>query len=234
VKRVSKKDVRILNLLNDFGWLDEDFFITLFHSRSKKNRSAVAYKVNSYVGRLANIGFVTITKVEIGSIYYSLSPNGCAFLSDKGIRPYINNVAVNNGKFFHSMLCAKVFAKVASIYNVKFQSENFLIRNTQSPIVPDLALKIGDNIIYFEIERSLKSEVLIKEKLSSYDSNFKNGYLIYLTGNDSIIKKISKIKYAYQCHKKIFAFDLNKFINDPIPYLNHVGPFLTGLQIYGN
>ena len=220
--KITKRDLRILNLINDFGYLDEDFFIILFHSRSNKERSAIAYKVNSYLDKLVKAELVCIKKSDLGYSYYSLAPRGRTYLFEKGVKTYPNNLVIDNGKFAHSRLCSKVYAKIASIYDVKFKSENCLVRISNSTIVPDLAVRLGGSIIYFEIERSLKSEVLIKEKLSNYNLKFGDGYLIYLTESDSIIKKIEGLKLLYTNHKRILAHDLNKFMANPMFYLKDI------------
>jgi hypothetical protein len=225
MKKITKKDIRIINLLNDFGYLDEDFFRILFHSNSKLTRTKTVYKINIYLGKLVKKELVCICKGDLGNNYYSLSSTGKTFLLESGTPPNANNITINNGKFFHSRLCSLVYAKVASIYKIGFQSENDLFRSSDSSIVPDLAIKLNETIVYFEIERSLKSEELIKEKLSNYNSKFKDGYLVYLTEGESIIKKITRLKHAYPNYKKIFAFDLNKFMDDPIFHLAGIGSF---------
>jgi hypothetical protein len=223
MKKITKKDLRVLNLLNDFGYLDEEFFIILFHSRSKKEKSAIAYKVNSYLDKLVKANLASVAKNNAGSSYYSLSLGGRTYLMEAGVKTFLNNLVIDNGKFVHARLCSKVYAKVASLYDVKFRSENNLIRSSESSIVPDLAIKLGRSTIYFEIERSLKSEILIKEKLANYNKKFNDGHLIYLTEHDSIIKKIESLRLNYTNNKKIHAYDLCEFLKDPTFYLNDIG-----------
>ena len=224
MKKITKKDVRVLNLLNDFGYLDEEFFIILFHSRSKKEKSAIAYKVNSYLDKLVKANLVSITKSNAGICYYSLSLGGRTYLMEAGVKTFLNNMVIDNGKFAHARLCSKVYAKVASLYDVKFRSENNFIRTSDSSIVPDLAVKLGRTTIYFEIERSLKSEILIKEKLANYNKKYNDGHLIYLTEHDSIIKKIQSLRLNYTNNKKIHAYDLSEFMKDPTSYLKDLEP----------
>ena len=154
MKKITKKDVRILNLLNDFGYLDEEFFIILFHSKSKLITTALAHKVRICIERLITANLVVIKKSITGTRLYSLTFGGRTFLLSSGVRCFPNNLVIDNGKFAHSILCSKVYAKIASAYEVNFRSENELLRLSSSGIVPDLAIKQGRSIIYFEIEVS--------------------------------------------------------------------------------
>lgn len=220
--RITKKDLRIMTLLNEFGFLDEDFFITLLHSRATQARHKVVHKVRVCLDKLINLNFISKAWSHDGIAYYSLTSNGgdCLFL--KGEKIYPNNLVINSGKFFHSRLCSHLYAKIASNYNVNYLSENSLLRMSDSEIVPDLAVRIGGTVVYFEVERSLKSESIIKKKLSNYNSKFKDGYLIYLTESNSIIKKIDRIKHAYPSSRRIMAFDLKSFMDSPTSYLNEI------------
>lgn len=227
--RITKKDMRIMTLLNEFGFLDEEFFTTLFHSRSTLVKAKDVYKVRICLNKLIEVGFVSTTESHDGVAYYSLTSSGgdCLFL--KGEKIYPNNLVINSGKFFHSRLCSHLYAKISASYRVNYLSENSLLRMSNSEIIPDLAIKLNETVIYFEVERSLKSEALIKEKLSSYNSNFKDGYLIYLTESDSIIKKIDRLKHAYSSSKRIMAFSLKSFMESPANYLKDIKSFsITG------
>ena len=234
MNKVTKKHMKILNMLNDFGYLDEDFFAILFHSKATQTRQKIIYKVRACLNKLIKSKLVSLYQADGNRNHYSLSASGRRFLFDSGVKTYSNNSIVDSGKFSHSKSCAKVYAKIAANYKISYQSENDLRVGNDSPIVPDLAVRFGETIVYFEIERSLKSEVLIKEKLSNYSSKFKDGYLIYLTESDSIINKISKIKHAYPNYKKILAFDYSKFFNDPKFYLKDIGSFSDGRIVNEN
>jgi hypothetical protein len=231
--KITKKDMRIMVLLSDFGFLDDDFFITLFHSKSNRVRSKTIFTVKKYLNKLIEMNFVSHFKSHDGITFYSITPNGRSHLLFRGIETYPNNLTINSGKFFHSRLCSLVYAKIAAIYDVNFLSENSLLRSNDSPIVPDLAVKRGETVVYFEIERSLKSESLIKAKLSNYNSKFNDGYLVYLTERDSIIKTIERLRNSFPNSKKIMAYDLNKFMGDPRLYLCDIGSFYTGVNKNG-
>jgi len=225
--KITKKDFRVLKLLNDFGYLDEEFFIILFHSSSKLQSSVIAYKVRIYLCKLMKAKLVCVKWSNSGSRLYSLTPGGRAFLLNAGVRTFPNKLVIDNGKFAHARLCSKVYAKIASSFEVQFRSENELVRLSKTSIVPDLAIKQGTSVIYFEIERSLKSEVLIKEKLANYNKNFKSGHLIYLTEHDSIIKKIMSLRINFSNKEKIHAYDLVEFMKDPTFYLKEAGTNLS-------
>lgn len=229
MKKITKKDLRIMNLLNDFGYLGCEFFITLFHSRSNKEKKYLVYKIKKDLDDLITIGFVASTISEDKNIYYSLTPEGRAYIYRTVDKLYVNSVTINSGKFKHSQYCALVYAKLAARYNVFYRSENSLSQNKKTKIVPDLAIKINETIIYFEVERTLKSETLIREKLSNYNKNFKDGWVVYLTGNSSIIRKIERIKHRYSNYEKIKALNLIDFLNDPELLFKSINQTSAGL-----
>ncbi len=219
MKKLTKKHIRVLFLLNDFGFLDYDFFILIFHSKSNLSKHHLNYKINLSFKLLMDLNYIKKEIAPGAKTYFTLTQKGKSSLYSGVDKVYINNITINSGKFYHSQFCAMVYAKLSSLYQIRYRSENSLSQSKNIKIVPDLAIKIQNSILYFEVERTLKSEKLIVKKLSNYSNEFNDGHLIYLTGNNSIIKKIEKLKYRYQNHETIHAFGLKAFLDDPAVFL---------------
>lgn len=218
MKKITNKEKKILSMLNSFGYLGNDFFRILFHVNSNLCESKLNYKVRKSMDNLILLKYVSYVTSGSG-IYYILLPLGKTYLYNSSHVVYSNNERLDSGKFFHSRYCSLVLASLYSRYKVDYKTEKNLNRSGMLKIVPDLAVRINETVLYFEIERSLKSQELIKEKLVNYNTYFGGGYLIYLTGNRSIINKINKLKVLYKNTHKVFACDIMDFINNPEAYI---------------
>lgn len=218
MKKITNKHKKILSLLNSFGYLSEEFFRIVFHNKSTLSKDQLNYKVSKSVAHLININFIEKIKSPSG-IYYTILPNGKTYLYNNSETIFNNSERLDSGKFFHSQYCSLVYASLSAKYQVEYKTEKSLNRAGNLKVVPDLAIRINNTVLYFEVERSLKSQDLIKEKLINYNTYFGSGYLIYLTGNKSIVNKVNKLKVLYKNTNKIYACDIMDFINDPSEYL---------------
>ena len=78
--RLTKKDLKTLVLLNDFGYLDESFFMILFHSKATQARHKIIFKVRAHLDKLIKIGFVSVFESFENANFYSLTATGRSHL----------------------------------------------------------------------------------------------------------------------------------------------------------
>lgn len=230
MEKLTNKDLRILSLINDFVYLDLDFFINVFHSRAKTHQSKIKYRAYLGLKKLIDLNYVEAVESHDLIAFYKITDKGRLLLISKSIAVYKSSLKINSAKFHHHRLTSLVYSKLISRYDVKYLSERALLSTSSDGIVPDLAIKNNNTIVYFEIELSQKSEKNVKQKLSKYEKNFSNGYIIYLTDSNAVIKTIAQLKNKFINGNKIKAYNLYGFMKNPSMYLSEIHGFSEVVQ----
>lgn len=230
MEKITNKEIRILRLINDFTYLDIDFFINILYPNSKRERRFLTYGVKMKLKKLLDFNYIEIERSHDQIEFYKTTEKGRVFLMFRSITVFKSNLKINGAKFHHHRLSSLIYSKIVPSYKIAYMSERTLLSMSNDGIVPDLAIKYKNTIVYFEIELSQKQEKIIKEKLSKYEKKSSNVYIVYLTESNAVIKAVNQLKKKYLYSHRFKAYSLYDFMKNPTNYLREIEGFSETIQ----
>lgn len=212
---LSKVDNNIILNINNLGIVDFDFLFASLHGNNNNlpSRYELRSRLKKRLNTLKRNNVIRETISTINITYYSLSDEVKVILSKLNTRFNYNRLNTDSSLFVHHSNLMRVIAPLIYNFNCFYRTEYMLRDILKGSNIPDFIALINDRKFIFEVERSQKADDLIGGKLSAYNFQFKNDFIIYVTETQSLADKINKMKHAYSNASRIHAFEINYFIS---------------------
>lgn len=213
---INAKEINILKNINNLGIVDFDFLLISFHGKKSNSsyRRVAKFRLRVILKRLIDEELVKVSRSVLGENYYTLGERARIILERDGTKINPNALMPNSTLMVHHTRMMSVISVLFYTFNCAYRTEYMLRDRVDIKTVPDFIAVLFKKRFIFEIERSQKSDELISSKLSIYNIEFHNDFVIYLTESRSLAEKINKMKHAYANSSRIYAFEIFNFIND--------------------
>lgn len=210
---LSRTDNNIILNINNLGIVDFDFLFTLLHGKHNTIKKELRYQLRQRLIKLKKMNIIYELISSLGITYYKLHEDSKILLLKLNTRFNYNVLSTNSSLFVHHTNLMRVISHLVYHFDCFYRTEYMLRDILKGSNIPDFIALINNRKFIFEVERSQKADELIGGKLSAYNFQFKNDFIIYVTETQSLADKINKMKHAYSNASRIHAFEINYFIS---------------------
>ena len=213
---LKDQEIRILKNINNLGIVDFDFLLVSINGkRAKSNyRKVASYRLRKILLSLRERSFIRESFSALGEKYYTLEDVSKIIIERDGSKLNTNVLMPNSSLMVHHSRIMRVVSLLIYHFNCAYRTEYILRDSVSNKTIPDFIAVLYKKRFVFEIERSQKSDDLLKSKLASYNLEYHNDYIVYLTETKNLADKINKIKHVHANSSRVFAFEISTFLND--------------------